>query len=204
MVKNVSNTQNLKFKRTFFYSLIILVYLIPLITIFINGYDDFFQLFRRITGVTGISSLFVAILLSLLVRQSRHIFGVAYLKIHHFFSIAGFLLISLHPVIMLIDFGTARILIPDFRSWNSFFTNGGRLALYIIYFATIAALLRKRIVRYWRYLHVLIYPAFILGAVHGLRQGSDLNNAVLSIMFIIMIVTVSIIFFFKRVLTTNK
>lgn len=204
MVKTAGTTQNLRFWRIFVYSIIALLYVIPLAIIFWHGYDHYFQLFRRITGVTGITSLFIAILLSLLVRQSKQIFGIVYLKIHHYFSIAGLLLISFHPAIMAIDFGTARILIPDLSSWNSFLTNGGRSALYIIYLAVIAAILRRNIARYWRYFHALLYPAFLLGAIHGLRQGSDLKHPILLAMFIVMIAIVVIVFFYKKFLIGKK
>jgi len=190
--------------RTLFYILILLFYLIPVVTVFLHGFDDFFQFFRRITGLAGIASLFIAILLSLLVRQSKQIFGVTYLKVHHFFSITGLLFISLHPIIMAIDFGTSRIFIPNFSSWNAFLANAGRPALYLIYIATIAAILRRNIVKYWRYIHGLLYIAFILGAIHGILSGSDLRNPVLYALYLAMIITVMIVFLYKRALTVKK
>ena len=199
---NQSHGQNLN--RYLFYTLIFFVYLVPIIIIFINGFDHFFQFFRRITGLAGIASLFIAILLSLLVRQSRQIFGVTYIKVHHFFSITGLLFISLHPIIMAIDFGTSRIFIPNFSSWNAFLVNAGRPALYLIYIATIAAILRRNIAKYWRYIHSLLYIAFILGAIHGILSGSDLRNTVLYVLYIVMITTVMVIFLYKRVLTAKK
>jgi methionine sulfoxide reductase heme-binding subunit len=202
--KYTNQTYGEKLNRYLFYTLILLLYVVPIIIVFTNGFDNFFQLLRRIAGLTGIASLFIAILLSLLVRQSRQIFGVAYLKVHHLFSIIGLISISIHPVIMAIDFGTTRIFIPDFSSWNAFLANAGRPALYMIYIATIAAILRKNIAKYWRYIHSLLYLAFILGAIHGILSGSDLTNPVLHVLYIAMIVAVMIIFFYKRVLTVKK
>ena len=190
--------------RTLFYILILLFYLIPVVTVFLHGFDDFFQFFRRITGLAGIASLFIAILLSLLVRQSKQIFGVTYLKVHHFFSITGLIFISLHPIIMAIDFGTSRIFIPNFSSWNAFLVNAGRPALYLIYIATIAAIMRRNIGKYWRYIHWLLYIAFILGAIHGILSGSDLRNPALYVLYLAMIITVMIVFLYKRILTAKK
>jgi len=190
--------------RTLFYILILLLYLIPVVTVFLHGFDDFFQFFRRITGLAGIASLFIAILLSLLVRQSKQIFGVTYLKVHHFFSITGLIFISLHPIIMAIDFGTSRIFIPNFSSWNAFLVNAGRPALYLIYIATIAAIMRRNIGKYWRYIHWLLYIAFILGAIHGILSGSDLRNPALYVLYLAMIITVMIVFLYKRILTAKK
>ncbi len=184
--------------RYLFYFLFAILYLIPVIIILLKGSDNTLHFIRRLTGLAGLTSLFIAILLSLLVKESKKIFGVYYLKIHHFFSIMGLILISLHPVIMAIDFGTTRIFIPNFHSWSVFITNAGRPALYLIYMAVIAALWRKNIAQYWKYIHYLLYPAFLLAAIHGITSGSDLDNPVLLIQFIAMISVVIIIFCYKR------
>ncbi len=204
MAEKSEHLPTIKLKRYLFFFLVFIVYLIPIIVVFINGYESLLQLLPRIAALTGISSLFVAILLSLLVRQSRQIFGVGYLKIHHYFSIIGLVLITSHPVIMAIDFGTTSLFIPDFSSWNSFLANAGRPALYLIYVAAIAALLRRNIAKYWRYLHGLLYPAFIFGAIHGMLSGSDMKNDILYIFFIGLIIAVTIAFFFKRYLNFKK
>lgn len=186
------------------YFLIFLIYLVPIVVVFIHGFDDYFQLFRRLTGLVGIASLFIAIIISSFIRQAKKIFGTAYIKVHHLFSITGLILITLHPIIMMIDFGTSRIFIPDFSSWNAFLANAGRPALYLIYIATFAAILRKNIRKYWKYIHSLIYLAFVLGAVHGMRQGSDLKNPILLSLYLVMIVIVITNFIYKRYLNYNK
>ncbi|MFW6149068.1 MAG: ferric reductase-like transmembrane domain-containing protein [Atribacterota bacterium] len=204
MAKDTNHSHGQNLNRYLFYTLILFLYLVPITIVFINGFDNFFQLFRRITGLAGIASLFIAILLSLLVRQSRQMFGVTYLKVHHLFSITGLILTSLHPVIMAIDFGTSKIFIPDFSSWNAFLANAGRPALYLIYIATIAAILRRNIAKYWRYIHSLLYLAFIFGAIHGILSGSDLTNPVLYVLYVGMIITVMIVFLYKRVIIGKK
>ena len=184
--------------RTLVYAVILLLYLIPVLVVFLHGFDDFFEFFRRIAGLIGIISLFFAIILSSLVKQSKVIFGATYLKVHHLFSITGLILVTLHPIIMAIDFGTSRIFIPNFSSWNAFLANAARPALYLIYIATIAVILRKNIKKYWRFFHSLLYPAFIFGAIHGMRQGSDLRNISLYTLFVIMITAVIVNFIYKR------
>jgi len=186
------------------YFLIFLLYLIPVIIVFSHGFRDYFQLFRRIAGLTGISSLFIAIILSSFVRQSKKIFGKVYLKVHHFFSIIGLILVTLHPVSMAIDFGTSRIFIPNFSSWDAFLTNAGRPALYLIYIAALAAFLRRKIAGYWRHLHSIIYFAFILGAIHGMRQGSNFSSIILFTLYILMIAAVVFNFIYKRYLSSKK
>lgn len=184
--------------RTLVYAVILLLYFIPVLIVFLHGFDDFFEFFRRITGLIGIVSLFMAIILSSLVKYSKIIFGTTYLKVHHLFSITGLILITLHPIIMAIDFGTSRLFIPNFSSWNAFLANAGRPALYLIYIATLAGILRKNLKNYWRFFHSLLYPAFVFGAIHGMRQGSDLRNVSLYTLFVIMIAAVIVNFIYKR------
>lgn len=198
MSANEKQSKKWSVNRSFLYLLFAILYLIPIIIFYIDGFRDVLHLFRRITGLTAVVSLFITIMLTLLVKESKKIFGVYFLRIHHFFAVTGLVLISLHPVIMALDFGTAKIFIPDFSSGQTFFKNGGPLALYLIYVAVIAALFNKKITKSWKYIHGLMYPAFLLGTVHGILKGSDMKNPVLSFLYAGLIVAVFIAFFYKR------
>ncbi|HOR41638.1 MAG TPA: hypothetical protein PK111_00470 [Atribacterota bacterium] len=198
MSANEKQSKKCSVNRSLFYLLFAILYLIPMTVFFIDGFKDVLHFFRRITGLTAVVSLFIAIMLTLLVKESKKLFGVYFLKIHHFFAFIGLLLISLHPVFMALDFGTTEIFIPDFSSWQTFFKNGGPLALYLIYIAVIAALLNKKITKSWKYIHALMYPAFLLGTVHGIWKGSDMGNPMLSFLYTGLIVAVFITFFYKR------
>lgn len=204
MTEKNKNLKQLNTARYWFYPLFVALYLFPLISIFVDGFDNMGQFARRIVGLEGISSLFITILLSLLVKESKLIFGIYYIKIHHFFSIISLILISIHPIVVAINFGTSSVFIPKLDSWNNFFTEGGRVALYLIYFAVIVAILRKSIKKHWKHIHYLLYPAFFLSAIHGILKGSDLGNPLLSLLFIAMISVVIIIFFYKRYLNIIK
>lgn len=184
--------------RAFWYLLFLFLYFIPLFIALRSRFEGAWHFLGRITALTGLTSLFIAILLSLLVKETKKIFGVYYLKIHHIFSLLGLSLITLHPVFLAIDFKNAGIFIPTFSSWYDFFKNAGRPALYLIFVAVLAALLRKRLAKYWKYLHSLIYPAFLLGATHSILNGRDLKIPILSILFMAEIITVIAIFCYKR------
>ncbi len=190
--------------RFFFCLLFLVLYLIPIAIVFIDGFDKPLQFIRRIVGLAGLSSLFITILLSLLIKESKKIFGINYVKIHHFFSLISVMLISVHPVIAAISFGTTRIFSPKLDSWNAFFTNAGCPALYLIYFIVITALFRKSIVKYWKYFHYLLYPAFLLSAIHGILKGSDSVNRLMLFLVLAMISVVTIIFFYKRFQNIRK
>ncbi|MDY0382860.1 MAG: hypothetical protein RBS20_03880 [Atribacterota bacterium] len=190
--------------RFFFYLLFLVLYLIPIAVAFIDGFGNVLQFIRRIVGLTGLTSLFITILLSLMIKESKKIFGINYLKIHHFFAAISLVLISIHPVIVAVNFGTGSVFIPKFDSWNAFLTEGGRFALYLIYFAVIVAILRKNIKKYWKYIHYLLYPAFLLSAIHGILRGSDSDNRIMFSQIIIMVAIIIIIFFYKRYQNIKK
>ena len=198
MVKEEKQFNKLVQNRSFWYFLFLILYLIPLAIALRSKFEGTWHFLGRISALIGITSLFIAILLSLLVKESKRIFGVYYLKIHHTFSFLGLLLISLHPVFLAIDFGTGSIFIPTFSSWYDFLKNAGRPALYLIYIAVMAALLRKSMAKHWKYVHSLLYPAFILGAVHSILNGRDLKIPILSLLFMTEIIIVIIIFCYKR------
>ena len=196
MSANEKQSKKWSVNSSLFYLLFAILYLIPITIFFIDGFKDVLHFFRRITGLTAVVSLFITIMLTLLVKESKKIFGVYFLRIHHF-ALLVYYLISLHPVFMALDFGT-QIFIPDFSSGQTFFKNGGPLALYLIYVAVIAALFNKKITKSWKYIHGLMYPAFLLGTVHGILKGSDMKNPVLSFLYAGLIVAVFIAFFYKR------
>jgi DMSO/TMAO reductase YedYZ heme-binding membrane subunit len=85
-------------------------------------------------------------------------------------------MVTLHPVIFAISKMDISVFIPDFSSWISFWELAGRPALILIYVATIAAILRKRIQKYWRVFHVLNYIALLFVYIHGVLIGTDFQN----------------------------
>jgi predicted ferric reductase len=167
---------------------------------FSTGVEEALGFIYRLAGLFGLTSLFIAIISSSFIKQISKIFETTYIRWHHYFSILGLILITLHPIAMAIDFGDLTIFIPDFSSWTAFWELAGRPALYIAYVASLGVLLRKSIQKYWRYVHGLIYVTFIFGAVHGLLIGDDLANPFLYVVYIIMLVVVVLNFIYKRYL----
>nr|HPK86623.1 hypothetical protein [Atribacterota bacterium] len=94
MSANEKQSKKCSVNRSLFYLLFAILYLIPITIFFIDSFKDVLHFFRRITGLTAVVSLFIAIMLTLLVKESKKIFGVYFLKIHHFFAFIGLLLIS--------------------------------------------------------------------------------------------------------------
>ena len=71
-------------------------------------------------------------------------------------------------------------------------------ALVLVALAIIAALLMRRMPRYWRWGHWLIYPAMLMAAVHGLRIGQDLRSPWLAASLGILLALALAVFFYKR------
>lgn len=186
-------------KKYLIYLGIIGLYGFQVIVIFITGFEGIFEFTWRFSGLIGITSIFFGIITSAFIKQLTQIFESTYLNIHHYFSLVGIILITLHPITMAIEFGTLAIFIPDFSSWIAFWSAAGRIGFYLLYISTIIALFRKYSTEYWRYVHVLIYLVFLFGAIHGLLKGDDLQNILMGIIYIGMIIIIIGVFVYKRI-----
>ena len=94
---------------------------------------------------------------------------------------------------------SAAVFAPRFDSWAIFFQLGGRLAIYLIAIAALAALLRKRWRNGWRAVHMLNYLAFLLGTIHAVLIGTDFGRPVLRLIPIAMGLVVAAVFARKRI-----
>ncbi|MEX2755219.1 MAG: hypothetical protein Q6365_007470, partial [Candidatus Sigynarchaeota archaeon] len=103
----------------------------------------------RFFALFGITSLLNAAIMSAFTRQLYKNLGVAFLKLHHLFAIAGLVLITLHPVALTFIRGL-QVFIPDFSSWYTFWSLAGRPAVYIAYVGVVSVLLSKHINKHRR------------------------------------------------------
>ncbi|MFX1600671.1 MAG: hypothetical protein ACFFB6_08755, partial [Promethearchaeota archaeon] len=76
--------------------------------------------------------------------------------------------------------------------------------LILIYVAVLGALLRKKIQKNWRIIHILNYVALFLAYVHGVLIGTDFQNIGILVIFTIMIVLSFGVLIFKRYLIYNR
>jgi DMSO/TMAO reductase YedYZ heme-binding membrane subunit len=127
----------------------------------------------RAAALLGYLAVFFATLSSAYLRELVKFFGRPFTKIHHIVSIAGLVLITIHPLAAAWSWSSANVLLPQFDSLRTFLTWGGPPALYLLAIATIGVLLRRRLKRRWRSIHSLNYIAFLLATVHALLLGTD-------------------------------
>jgi predicted ferric reductase len=123
--------------------------------------------------------------------------------VHHALSITGIVLIVLHPLGAVLDWGSASVLIPKFDSPSEFLRWGGPPALYLIGVASLAAALRKLAGKHWRAVHILSYIAFLLATSHAAMLGTEFTGGetqsiIARIVAIFMAVAVAVTFVQKR------
>ena len=180
------------------------LYILVLVFFFLTPFSDAFNFVIRFGALFGFTSMFVATMMTPFAVQLYKIFGKPFIKMHHIYSIVGLVLITLHPVAFAIFKLDITVFLPDFSSWYGFWSLGGRLALLLIYIAIIGALLRKKFMKNWRYIHALNYVALFLAYVHGILIGSDFQNLGILIIFTIMIILSFSVLLFKRYLSFKR
>jgi sulfoxide reductase heme-binding subunit YedZ len=158
----------------------------------------------RIAALMGYFCIFGAIVTSAYLRQMVRWFGRPFLKVHHTLSIAGLVLVTIHPLAVAWQALSLRVFIPAVDSWYRFFALGGRPAWYLLGVGTLVAVLRGAIGKNWRLLHYLNYLAFWLATVHGILIGANVQNWVMRLVFGAMALGVLGVFVQKRLSVRHR
>ncbi|MFX0039920.1 MAG: hypothetical protein ACFFCY_13535 [Promethearchaeota archaeon] len=180
------------------------LYILIIILFLSTPFSSVANFFYRFGAIFGFTSMFVATIMTPFVVELYKIFGKPFVKIHHVYSIMGLLLVTLHPLIYAVSVDNITVFIPDFTSWYGFWSLGGRLALILIYLAVLGALLRKKMIKSWRFIHILNYIALFLAYVHGVLIGTDFRNIGILIIFTIMIILSFGVLIIKRYLIYKR
>jgi len=144
----------------------------------------------RTAALMGYFCVFGAILSSAYMKQLVRYFGRSFVKVHHMVAISGLVLIVLHPLVVVWRLLSPRFLIPSTQSWYVFFAYGGSVAWYLIGAAVLIAVLRKRIGKHWKLLHMLNYIAFWMVTVHGWLIGTNVQGVVMRVIFALLALVV--------------
>jgi predicted ferric reductase len=153
----------------------------------------------RIFALTGFISLSTATIMTPFLKEITLLFKKPFIRIHHYFAIAGLILITLHPVTLAIQYMNPALFIPNLNSLYLFLFFGGRQALIIIYIAIAAVLLRRKIVAYWRIFHALMYVALFFGIIHATLSGTDFQNPIILLVYYVLFAAAIGAFIIKRV-----
>jgi len=152
----------------------------------------------RLLALNGYVALSVAAIITPFIKEITVFFKKSFIKVHHYFAAAGLLLITLHPIAVVIQALSPSVLLPNFASLYSFFFYGGSIALIAIYAAFGAVLLRKKAAAYWRPFHALMYVALFFGVVHANLWGVDLEDPFLMVIYDGLFAVAVAAFFLKR------
>jgi DMSO/TMAO reductase YedYZ heme-binding membrane subunit len=169
----------------------------------LRPYGSPFSWLARGAALLGYLAVFFSILSSAYIRWLVGFFGRPFIRVHHVLSISGLILIGLHPVGVMLDWGSARVLFPRFDSLRGFLQWGGPPALYLIGVASLTAALRRLVGKPWRAIHFLNYIAFLLATFHATMLGTEFTGSgaqsvIARILAILMAVAVVATFVQKR------
>jgi predicted ferric reductase len=160
-----------------------LAVIIALLFLSSAGEGELAHLAVRFFGLYGFLFLSVATLITPFLKEITQAFGKPFIKVHHSFSILGIFFITLHPVFNAVQRLSLSVFVPRFDSWLLFWRLAGRPAFIILYIALFAAVLRRRVPKYWRAFHALMYVVLLFGIVHANLIGDDFENLGVMIIF---------------------
>ncbi|MCW3983979.1 MAG: hypothetical protein NWE96_08275 [Candidatus Bathyarchaeota archaeon] len=170
-------------KELAFFSLIVLFGVAVSVVAYTVNSSNPWSLAVRLFALNGFIALSIATIMAAFLKEVTLFFKKPFTRIHHYFAAAGLVLITLHPIALAIRFLNPAVFVPNFNSLYDFLFFGGRPALILIFVAFVAVLLRRKMVRYWRWFHALMYVALFLGVVHANLSGTDFANLAVLVIF---------------------
>lgn len=153
----------------------------------------------RGAALLGYQFIFMSIISSAYVIPLVRRFGRPFVQMHHVLSIAGLVLVTVHPVAVALDAGSPDVFLPKFDSLRVFMELGGRPAWYLIMLAMLVAVWRSQVGSSWRPVHMLNYVAFLLVTIHGNLIGTNFQNPVVRVVSSAMAVAVVAVFVRQRI-----
>lgn len=103
------------------------------------------------------------------------------LDLHRYLGLLAVIFTVVHLVGLVADnyvyFGFKELFIPMATDWRPGATAWGIAAFYLLLAIQITSLLMRRMPRkIWHSVHLLAYPLFVVGTVHGFQSGADRSN----------------------------
>ena len=134
----------------------------------------------RSAGIGAYVMLFLSVAWGLVATSAalgRRVSKASAVLIHQFFSTCGLLLLGIHVGGLLVDpfmpFGPSEILVPGAASYRPAATAFGVIAMYATVIVLVTSWIRQRIgTTWWRRMHLLAVPAFVLSLAHGVGTDS--------------------------------
>jgi len=150
-------------------------------------------------SLSGYLLVFLAALSSASLPAMAKTFGRPFVGVHHVATVAGFVAMIAHPFAWSYTVGSLEPFVPRAASVYDFLLYAGRPALFLFIVAVVAGLLRLAFKRGWRYVHLLVYLAFLLVTVHANLIGTSFQSPVVRVVSWAMAAAVTVVFVRKRV-----
>jgi hypothetical protein len=141
-------------------------------------------------GLSALIMIFYAAIITLFLKDVVFHLGEKFVKVHHAFVLTGFILLLIHGITYILTLSSSSSMEP----YAIFSTIGDICAI----IAIIAALIRKRWTKIWRYIHALMYVTLISITLHGIYSGTDFTTPLIFGIYIIMLAGVVVLFILKR------
>lgn len=127
--------------------------------------------------------------------------------IHKYMSISLGVLILVHIISLLFDefinFGWADILIPFRAEFKPLYLGLGIIGFYILVAVIFSSLLlRVKAPRFWRAVHYLVYPLFVVSFLHGVYTGTDSVTLAMRAVYWVTGALFALLLFYRFVLRT--
>ena len=108
--------------------------------------------------------------------------------IHKYLGIAFGVTLLVHILSLLFDkfisFNLSDVLVPYSSSYQTNYVGLGIFGFYLVLAIILSSLLvRLRFPFFWRYVHFLVYPLFVLSFIHGVSIGTDTGTSIMQIMY---------------------
>ena len=175
-----------------------------------NGGRNFLDYSTRISALIAAVSIFFAIFTSFYRIKIYELFGLSQIKVHHIFTIIGWVFIVLHPLILFIRVKSFIIFTPVFTSSNDIIRTSGILIVCLLLIGNFGLIFMKKWKK-WVNIHLINYLALFLITLHAFYKGTefrDYKNIQMVILFILidLFVVYSLIsrFFLKNINIRNK
>lgn len=135
----------------------------------------------RAAGIAAYVMLFASVAWGLAATTSvfgRRVAKATAVAVHQFLSTVALVFLGIHLGGLLVDrfmpFSPLDVLVPLRASFRPVAVAFGIVAMYAMVTVLVSSWLRKRLgTTWWRRLHLLAAPTFILSMVHGIFAGTD-------------------------------
>ena len=163
-----------------------------------NTSETFFTELGRGVALTGFTLLILQVALSARIKFVNRVFGLdVIMRFHKHMGIFAALLLISHPVFLALGHGSWRL----FSFGTGWRLNLGKVAMVVLLFTILFALSFRSLrvsFKVWRFLHKGAILIIVLGFIHALVVGSDLEKMGMMIYFWALSVMATGIFIYRN------